>query len=91
MDQGHSDLTQWLVGRDHEARLRSVEDRVAGMSDRMTQLSRRVDRANARIREIEARVARGTEVLKWIGFAALMLAGAWEKLPEPLRQRLLGS
>ena len=83
-------IEQWLSARDQDARIRTVEERVTGLSDRVSQLSRRVDRANARVREIEAQVARWTEVLKWLGFAALILAGAWERLPEPLRQRLLG-
>lgn len=85
-----TDLQGLLMQQEHAQRLASLEGRVNGMSDRLGQVSRRVDRTNLRLRQIEAQVARCTEILKWIGVAALMLAGLWDKLPEPLRARLLG-
>lgn len=84
------DFQALLAQQEQSHRLASLEGQVYGLSDRLGQISRRLDRANGRLRQIERQVSRCTEILKWLGFAALMLAGLWDKLPEPLRARLLG-
>ena len=88
------DVNTLMTVREHTAEIRQLHSRV-------DQTERRLDRTNIRIRDHEARVRSKIlaveekvntlmEIAKWIAFAALILAGAWDKLPEPLRQRLLG-
>lgn len=79
-----------LDQRELAGEVKTLADRVNGLSDRAGQISKRVDRLAARHRDLEAKVSRLTEIIKWSAFAAMVLAGAWEKVPEPLRQRLLG-
>jgi uncharacterized protein YfcZ (UPF0381/DUF406 family) len=91
---GCVDFNTMMLVREHTAEIRQLHSR-------MDQTERRLDRTNTRVRDhearirsrivsIEAKVDMLMEIAKWIAFAALILAGAWDKLPEPLRQRLLG-
>jgi predicted nucleic acid-binding Zn-ribbon protein len=97
----HEPWRAYVEQQQQQAELRHLNDRVNGISDRVAQLSRRVDRGNTRMLEIEdetaerikaveARVDRLMEAAKWVAVGGMMLAGMWEKLPEPLRARLLG-
>jgi hypothetical protein len=95
------DIHSLLDQREQASEIRILADRVNAVGLSLSAISRRVDRGNERMRTmeqdtaekikaLESRVDRLVEIAKWAAFASMMLAGAWEKLPEPLRARLLG-
>ena len=76
----------------HHAELLSEHDRrITTISGRINRLATRHRDLEMRVTSIDRRIALAVEVAKWIGFMVLLASGAWERLPEPLRSRLLGN
>lgn len=100
-DIAHSveDLRHELRSRDGHlrgmfTRLDQSDAKIVALSTRMTEeyktLSTEIGEIRSDIKVLRSNVALMTEVIKWVAVAVLAIAGMWDRLPEPLRSKLLG-